>query len=216
MFRVTKEFENMLYLFSCAAQNIAPDINRSYDIPLIKKYAVDNRVWPVIVIGAQKWENDNLKISDSAVALEVYHNLLRTVKLAEVIKKLENNGISCCILKGQTLAKLYAEPFSRISSDIDIYIDSQDEKKSCKILAENGFEILERAFGSHHIKCISEVYGRIELHTEYFDKVIAELWFSDLGCFSNQKIQFDFENIQCSTLNITEGLILLNIIYPVW
>lgn len=207
MFCVTKEFENMLYLFSCAAQNIAPDINRSYDIPLIKKYAVDNRVWPVIVIGAQKWENDNLKISDSAVALDVYHNLLRTVKLAEVIKKLENNGISCCILKGQTLAKLYAEPFSRISSDIDIYIDIQDEKKSCKILAENGFEILERAFGSHHIKCISEVYGRIELHTEYFDKVIAELWFSDLGCFSNQKIQFDFENIQCSTLNITEGLI---------
>ena len=87
MFRVTKEFENMLYLFSCAAQNIAPDINRSYDIPLIKKYAVDNRVWPVIVIGAQKWENDNLKISDSAVASEVYHNLLRTVKMKKKAAK---------------------------------------------------------------------------------------------------------------------------------
>ena len=111
--------------------------------------------------------------------------------------------------KGADISKALRRTVFKNFVQILIYILIVKMKKSCKILAENGFEILERAFGSHHIKCISEVYGRIELHTEYFDKVIAELWFSDLRIrFSNQKIQFDSENIPCQrTLNITEGLI---------
>lgn len=207
-----EDFKSVLYLFSCAAFGKKPTEAVSVDVRTLFQICIANGIWPLVFKTADAAMNQDGAYKDIFSELEkntmnsLYIYITRLMNVAGIIALLEENGVHCCLLKGATLSELYADPYARISSDTDIYIKDNIDK-ACKILENNGFEIMDRWAGSHHIKCVSERCGMIELHTEYFDKLIADLWFDGAEFFEAKFIPFTFEGVKCSALNPTDGML---------
>ena len=207
---MTEDFQNVLYLFSCAAmgkkiaKKLSIDLNKLYEI------CAANGIWPIVYkfLAEEKTFPESFKSIEKKTINDIYKSVLQNANTANIVKELEKNGIECCILKGATLSELYSNPDARISSDVDIFIkDGIDE--ACEILKKNQFRILNRWVGSHHIKCISSRCKMIELHTEYFDKLVADLWFDGAGFIDAEFIPFTFEGVACHALNPTDGILFV-------
>lgn len=48
-------------------------------------------------------------------------------RIKELCQLLENSGFQCCIMKGQGNAEMYPEPSLRMSGDIDVWVDADEE-----------------------------------------------------------------------------------------
>lgn len=203
-----EDFENVIYLFSCAVNGKKAERKMCIEFDALYSICIANGIWPTVFNLVSKTVGIPEKFSDIKTNTKnsIYNHMKRMINVANIVDVLEKNGIQCCILKGPTLSSLYAEPYSRISNDTDIYIKDYVDK-ACDILRENGFEIMDRWEGSHHIKCISKHHGMIELHTNYFDKLVEELWFDGAKCFDSIFIPFNFEGVECSTLDYTDGML---------
>lgn len=202
------DFKATLYLFSCAA--MGKTIETPPQIAGKRLFEISNAhgVWSIIYAFFQKDFLANIPKDFAEITTnKIYSHMYRVLHIAKVIETLEKNGVQCCILKGATLSSLYAEPYARVSTDTDIYVKAKDVDTACELLMSLGFEIKERRPGSHHIKCISNSCGMLELHTECFDTVVADLWFDGADFFEYQFIPFQYEGVACHTLNYTEGVI---------
>ncbi len=169
---MTQDFTNMLYLFGASA--LGREVKPQYckNLSKIRDLSIAQEVWDVVYSGVRaKIESGEVKIPP-----EIYTTLEKTflsnvaLNIQKIefnlssLKKLEENGIKCAVLKGITIARLYAMPEARISSDMDILIDSKDEEKSVKILTELGYECEERSKYDHHMKAYHKMGGLLEVH----------------------------------------------------
>ena len=62
-------------------------------------------------------------------------NKLVNKRTAELIKHFMKEGFRGCILKGQGNALMYPNPYSRMSGDIDIWIDGNRENVKCFVIS---------------------------------------------------------------------------------
>jgi hypothetical protein len=143
------------------------------------------------------------------IAVSSFARRIMTMKL---LKEFESSGMRAVLLKGYAIAALYDSPDSRISGDIDIYIDAKDEKKAQNFLREHGFEVLPRDKRSHHAICLHPEMGYLELHTSLYDEIVADVWFRQRG--KQKFIEEPFEKITIEdgtyyTLGQTDNLIFL-------
>ena len=169
---MTQDFTNMLYLFGASATG--KEIKNEYckNLSKIRDLSLSQEVWDVVYSGVrQKIENGEVKIPPEIhVALEktflsnVALNMQKKEFNLASLKKLEENGIKCAVLKGITIARLYAMPEARISSDMDILIDAKDEKRAVGILTALGYECEDRAKNDHHMKAYHKKGGLLEVH----------------------------------------------------
>lgn len=204
-----EKFEKMLLVFSAAVtgrkiQSIDLNPKELYEL------SAAQRVWP-IVFGYLK-KNTSFRFPENLEKLtsaQIYNNMVRVINVSKKAELLEKNGIRCCILKGATLSGLYADPYSRLTTDTDIFVSPEDEERACKILAESGLSVEERKAGSHHAKCTGLECGMIELHTECFDPVVEDLWFDGASFFDYNFIPFSFEGVSCHALCHTEALVFV-------
>lgn len=211
------KFKYVLYLFACAAKGERAEIVENIDITDIYTIARKHGIWSIVFLAIKEIykENENAFDMDEALynALNanflkfVYKSIAKWNTVPQIIEKLTEMDIDVCLLKGLTLGKLYSEPYTRATADIDLLIDLKDEEKACKILEKENFDIKYRTKGSHHTKCIRKDIGLIELHTQLYDKKVQEFWFKTDVKQNYELIDFEYDNLKCKQLNNTDGLI---------
>lgn len=110
----------------------------------------------------------------------------------DIIRLLEEQGISVVLLKGATVARFYPVPEARKSSDVDILLpDCSQLEQASQILEKAGYRCMDRQITNHH-----QVWGTpdnhvLELHTmvvEPFDQ-------RDLNAYIESLYTLPMENI---------------------
>jgi len=218
---MTQSFIDMLYLFKCATHGIIPEERKEIDLDLVFKNALEQGTLPMIILSLTKLNYDpnimilgiTLENHIKRIRLQVLNNLQRSVIVYNAIKELEVNGISCCVLKGDTLAGLYKNPEYRISNDVDIYIGSESvQKKAIKILKKLGFEFFGGPSHLHHFSLYHEVAGQLELHRHLFIRTTHKRWFeSDTSQNEPYRIVETHYGSLIPTLGITDCFIYMYI-----
>lgn len=85
-------------------------------------------------------------------------------------KILEKEGIKAITLKGCTVSQFYPIPEFRKSSDVDLFVDSEENaRKAVQILSGNGFIVSEGWHANHHISMKNEKNEEVEIHTSWAD-----------------------------------------------
>ena len=169
---MTQDFLNMLYLFGASALGREVETQYCKNLSKIRDHALSQEVWDVVYSGVrQKIETGEVKIpSEIHTALEkkffsnIGLNMQKTQFNLASLKKLEENGIKYAVLKGITVARFYAMPEARVSSDMDILIDAGDEKKTVEILTDIGYKCENRPKYDHHMKAYHQMGGLLEVH----------------------------------------------------
>ena len=169
---MTQDFTNMLLLFGASA--LGKEVKTQYckNLSKVRELSLMQEVWDVVYSGVRpKIERGEVKIPP-----EIYTGLEKTflsnvaLNIQKIefnlssLRTLEENGIKCAVLKGITIARLYAMPETRVSSDMDILIDAKDEEKAVKILAGLGYDCEERSKYDHHMKAYHKTGGLMEVH----------------------------------------------------
>jgi len=208
---MTKSFEQLLYLFGAASLGKEVAINDEINVEEIRKYAIEQGVWTVVFkqlekyCDVSKYKNDFLSVVIKSMRKTEYNSL--------ILKKLEENGVECCLLKGNTVAQLYKNPECRVSGDTDILIKPSDEKKSVKILSESGFTIKERNANEHHYKAYHPVGGLLEVHVSLYSHITEKVVFDGLKFYSEPWQEIYINDNRYKTLGINDGLMYLTAHY---
>ncbi len=212
---MTQDFTNMLYLFGAAATGGEIKTEYCKNLSKIRDLSLMQEVWDVVYGGVRsKIESGDVKIP-SEVYLKLEKTFLSNVALniqkiefnLSSLKKLEEHGIKCAILKGITISRFYAMPETRVSSDMDILIDSADEGKAVKILTDLGYDCEERAKNDHHMKANHKKGGLLEVHVALHSVPTNDIILDD-------EIRYDEEFYRLPdgtyTLGIQDNLIYLS------
>ncbi len=217
---MTYEFEYLMHLLSCGVKGTAPEPPRQpVDYDRLIQLAQDQSVLPLIGIALSNDHNIGFPCEKAQALVArtrslAFTNYVKKNLIMKLLKDFEEAGIQAVLLKGYALADLYAEPNCRISSDVDIYIDIKDEKRSYKLLKEHGCKVNPRPPLSHHSKCEHSQMGHIELHVILYDEIAEKIWFDKMN--DRQFIKEPFEEHKTDngtylTLGITDNLIYITL-----
>ena len=202
----------MLHLFGCGALGKSAEEKYCVNIRKIRERAIEQNVWPVVYSAIRKdIESKKVFIPDEvylslerAIAANIAKEIQRTQFTEKIIQEIEKNGVKYCLLKGCSLASLYAEPETRTSSDTDIIISEVDEQKTAQILMNNGYETKTRLKTEHHMEARHPIGGVMEVHVSTMQKKDEQILFGDELSFSEEYIKSDNG---LNVLGINDGLI---------
>ncbi len=212
---MTQEFENMLYLFGAAATGQEVDTQRCVNLSKIRELALSQEVWDVVYSGVR----EKIASGEVAVPPEIYQwlektfvsnvalNIRRVEFNLNTLRKLQSKGIKCCVLKGITVARLYAMPEARISSDMDILIELQDEEETTRILRDLGYDCENRAKYDHHMKARHEIGGLLEVHVALHSVATNDIILDDEIRYEEEFMLLD-EGIY--SMSVNDSLIFLS------
>lgn len=205
---MTRDFENMLYLLGAGARGISVSAE-GMDMEKVREYAISQGVWPIVYKAAEK--TADVKIWRG----EFLHTLARSVARREfslgIVKKIENAGIEYFMMKGAAVARFYAHPDCRVSSDTDIYIRPRDEKKVISILEENGYKIKKRKRNGHHLKAMHPVGGLFEAHVRMYSKPTEKIVLNGRVGYSKTYEKFSAYGQEYLTMNVNDALVYLTV-----
>lgn len=215
---MTKEFLDMIYLFSCGAKGVIPKTKHVIDAEKIREQAINHGVWLTVFISMKELYSENMLNIDKELFNKWNAEFMYTTALCyrrnyfvyNTINKLQKSGISCCLLKGESISRFYKVPVCRNSSDTDILIEISNEKKCRNLLKRLGYKVQPRFKGSHHFICTHPVGGVLEIHVSMCGDITNDI------CF-DKKVELDEEYEKLlledgtivNTLGITDGLIFL-------
>ena len=175
---MTISFEHMLRLFGTNANGAGDSINGELNIEKIRELALSQGIWTMVypelcrIADASQYKPEFLTM--------VSRNITQKSFTLGIVQKLENAGISCCLLKGATVAELYAHPECRISSDVDILIHPNEEEHAKLVLQENGYIVEDRPTNHHHFNAYHAVGGLLEVHVSLYDAATETFIFDDM------------------------------------
>lgn len=209
---MTRDFENMLYLFGCGALGKEPLKEHCVNIRRIRELSIEQNVWPIVYCAIRKkLESGEVKIPEEIynnLEISFEANLAKTIQKNEfnknVIRELKQHGVESCLFKGMSLAQLYNIPETRVSGDTDILIKPEDEKSAAQILKKLGYDVKERVTNDHHMSAVHPIGGELEVHISVMKKNWDNIIFSDKISYKEDYIYF--EN-GIKTLGINDGLI---------
>lgn len=141
-------------------------------------------------------------------------NMIRRQRILLLIEKLKSAGFHVCVLKGLSVARLYAYPESRESLDTDLLIDPKQEQAVYAFLRQRGFSVKGRRATANDGVCEHTKYGKIEIHTSLYPELTETAW----KHFVNQKDlqkeplhRVDMSDGSFDTLGHTDQLIFLTL-----
>ena len=206
---MNKSFEHLMYLYGCGAKGMPAKPLEDADFNEIIRLANLQGAWQTVFYAVKSSENANLmpkellKEYNARYLLSCISNQQKLEYINAVTQKMEDSGISVCILKGQSLASLYAQPDTRISGDVDMLVNTKDEQKAIDILRDEGFDVEIRPESSNHSKCTHPALGVIELHVSLYYDIMSDVWFDNIEMLTE-----DFTVINgVKTLGITDNYI---------
>ncbi|MBE7020354.1 MAG: hypothetical protein E7411_02835 [Ruminococcaceae bacterium] len=215
---MSNDFLDTLYLFKCGIRGIESPKDKDYNIKRIYTISKSQGIWDTVFLSVIKlFESKQLDIET-----EIYNKLKmefmvkctgnsrRLIFVHNIIKKLELNGISCCILKGEAVSRYYSTPLARISSDVDILIDTSKTDECLEILKNEGFEIEGEYFGSHQIRCFHKIGGLIEVHIGMYGVKTDDIIFNREVSYNERYVTFEaFDKMKLKTLGYTDNAMFL-------
>lgn len=80
------------------------------------------------------------------------------------------------MLKGLSIARLYAYPESREAIDTDLLIDPKQEKAIYAFLCQRDFTVKGRRATANDGICTHPKYGKIEIHTNLYPELTETAW----------------------------------------
>ncbi len=180
---MSKSFDNMLHIFGCVAQGKSVEINDSVDFEDVLKASRKQSCYSVIldVLKQNSFNLSSERVEELNKESEklFFFNFSRFCFMLEIFKRFEQQNISYVCLKGYSVGNVYANPFSRISGDIDLLVSESDEKKAIKLLCEMGYVVESyRTDFSHHDSLVHPVWGELELHLKFFEDDVSNIWFA--------------------------------------
>lgn len=208
---MTKNFENMLYLFGAGAVGATPQGIEKIDVEAIRNDAIDQGIWPLVYIALSKI--CDIKEYHPEFLSIISASMRRKEFTLRMIQKLENAGIECCILKGVVVAELYSEPECRISGDTDILIHPKDEKKVKKILEENSYILERRNKNNHHLKATHPIGGLLEVHVRLYSYTTEHILFNGLKMYGEPYHTIFINGEKFHTLGLNDHLMYLTAHY---
>lgn len=209
---MTIDFENLMHLYYCAIYDKCPKV-KEYNIDNILLLAKKHEILQSVFLSFKKLVNEEkINVNKDAfnslsaqIMSDVALNIRRKQGLYEAIEALEENGIRCCLLKGDSIGRLYASPHTRVSGDIDILIDENNEAKAIEILKELEFKVVERERNDHHFEAFSYDNGILEVHVQLYSSTTADLIFNGEINYSKDYIKIELPNGKSFyTLNIND------------
>lgn len=215
---MNRDFLDTIYLFSCGMRGIEPCVDHKVNVPEVFKISVKQGIWDTVFLAVIKLYKKDSTILPEAVFTKLNGEFLvrctRWIKklafVHKIIKRMEAEGISCCVLKGESVAKYYNTPSARISSDTDILIDAKKDEKCLAILEEEGFSIKDRHFESHQIECFHSSSGLIEIHTRMYGVKTNDVTFNDEISYDEEYVPFLSEDgTELKTLGYTDNALFL-------
>ncbi len=212
---MTQEFKEMLVLLGYASRENSTDFNIISDCNLIMEKAKEQGVFQ-LVFGALKIMHnegkvhvDNFENINRSVMLSCNKNALKISSFYSVITKFEEEKIKYALIKGDTLSSLYRFPALRVSGDIDVLIDIENEVRVLQIMSECGFSYSPRSKSSNHTVCVHPLIGIVEVHISLYYDFIASEWFKGIDVQEEfRKIKLSDGN-ECYTLSINDGYVYL-------
>lgn len=213
---MTNEFLLFLKLFTSSARNINVESIDKVDVKKLINISNSQSVFPMIADSLIKLSkcNPGLFPADIVNRMEllelsvINQSAQKNNIIIKALNQLRDSEIEYCLLKGSVYSRFYSNPDLRISSDTDIYVGKDNEKKAYMTLEKLGFETQYRSKTCHHTRCTHPIGGLIELHLSFYDEIFDDLWFDNTETVTEPYITFkDSYGNPISTLGITDGFI---------
>ena len=183
---MTAEFQYMMHLAGCAALGSTPNPPpEGIDWAQVLVFANEQTVLPLVQYAMKRAsfeipEEHRKKAAASLNALAV-QGVVRRMGILQVLEELERQGITAVVIKGFAIARDYAQPDVRISSDADIYIREEDEARALEIFKGFGFTYKERELSHKDTTLLHPRFGMVELHVRLFEEFIHDIWYEKKG-----------------------------------
>ncbi|KAF1086097.1 hypothetical protein SPSYN_00835 [Sporotomaculum syntrophicum] len=217
---MSQAFDDTIYLFACGARGYEPVLTHDIDVVKIFNLAVSQGIWQTTFMAIKNlYKQGRLAIDEKTfvqwnneVAVNLIHVTQKNRAVSRAMQALEQNGIQCCLLKGEILATLYYHPISRVSNDTDLLIEKKLIKKAVHILKQCGFEVIPEEKPSYHVCCNHPQAGLIELHHRLYDEIFEDVWFDKMSL--NREAYRQLKTSQgnyITTLGINDGLIFVTL-----
>lgn len=208
---MTNHFKNMLYLFGANATGCEVRTEGELNIEEIRRLSLEQGIWTLVypelakICDASRYQIGFFKAVSQGIARKEFN--------LKMIRKLEDEGIKCCILKGAAISGLYNDPECRISGDTDILINPEDEKRAKEVLKENGYNVQDRLKQSHHTQAVHPIGGLLEVHVALYSESRAKILFNGLDMYSEPWSKMEIDGYSYNILGINDGLMYLTAHY---
>lgn len=215
---MNKDFLDTIYLFSCASYGVKADEKRKYNFKEIYNISKSQGVWETAFLAVsdiykqypEKIPKETFEKLDAQFTMNMAVQYKRLSFIHSLMKKLEENGIECCILKGESISRFYHTPIARVSSDADILINPEKLDNCLKIMEDMGFTIGEKVYESHQIECTHPIAGLVEIHTMMYGKMTGDVSFRNEVKYEEARITVKAEDgTEYKTLGITDNFLFL-------
>lgn len=208
----------LIKLASMGARGTTVPFSTEQDVELLRT-AIEQNVLPFVACALLKTDSacgaegirerflETLRASAST-------NMIRQQRVLHLIREIEDAGYRVCVLKGLSVARLYAYPESREAIDTDLLIDPTKEKEVYAFLRERGFLINGRRLTANDGGCEHTKYGKIEIHTSLYPELTETVWKSFLNWGELQKekyIRVRMQDESFETLGHTDQLVFLTL-----
>lgn len=211
---MTQQFEYMLSFFGAGEHGAEIDEkvqSEKLHTEEIRKHALAQGIWTMVFSELSRY------CDVSAFKAEVTNGVMKAMVQKEftlgILKKLSEQGIRCCILKGAVVSACYKNPELRISSDTDILIDPKDEEAVCKFLSENGYAVETRLPNHHHLGARHPLGGLLEVHVMLYSSITKEVLFNNLDMYDEPWEEIKINGETYHTLGVNDNLMYLTAHY---
>jgi len=183
---MTAEFQYMIHLAGCAALGSAPNPPpEGLDWAQVLVFANEQTVLPLVQYAMKQASfgipEDHRKKAIASLNGLAVQGVVRRMGVLRVLEALEGQGITAVVIKGFAIARDYAQPDVRISSDADIYIREEDEARALEIFKGFGFTYKEREPSHKDTTLLHPRFGMVELHIRLFEEFIHDIWYEKKG-----------------------------------
>lgn len=211
---MTQQFEQMLYLFGAGEHGAKTEFQAEalkLHMEEIRKHALAQGIWTMVFPEFARYcDAENFKA-------EVYSSVSQAMVQKEftlgILKKLEEAGIKCCLLKGAVVAECYKHPELRVSNDTDVLIDPKDEEKVCQILSENGYNVKERSPSNYHLCATHPFGGLLEVHVMLYSEITQKMVFNNVDMYHEPWEKVTIGDGTYYTLGVNDNLMYLTAHY---
>ena len=172
---MTAQFEELLKVLGQSVFGTEYSASENADSMTIYNLAMKQSVFPLVYpVVSEKIPSSDMKW-EMLFLQTVAINERKLYCLKKIIENFENDNISCCVLKGVSVADAYFMSECRASGDIDLFVYPENEKKAMKILENMGMTVLPRKEDSHHFEAIDKNGGIIEVHVALYNKMLGDI-----------------------------------------
>lgn len=180
------EFEYLMQLVAAAAHGTeTPKPKHMPDWEKLVRLAKEQSVLPLVGCALKRSAQTGCPESLCAevvaqMRLMAAKDQQRRSRVIPMLAKMEAAGIPVVLLKGYDAARAYAAPECRVSSDVDLWVAPEQEKKACEFLSAEGFDVQPRWKSVHHDVCVHKSMGVVELHVQLYDALVEDIWFNKM------------------------------------